>query len=83
MDETGILHEGRFNVTVTRKRMKNLYLRVLPPDGRIAVSAPLRTSDAEIRRFIRSRADWIDKQRARILSARATTLEDGGTKLAS
>lgn len=81
MDETGILHEGRFNVTVTRKRMKNLYLRVLPPDGRIAVSAPLRTSDAEIRRFIGSRADWIDKQRARILSARATTLEDGGTIL--
>ena len=79
MDRTEQSRENTLNVTVTRKRMKNLYLRVLAPDGRVAVSAPLRTSDAEIQRFVESRADWIQKQRARILSAKTVTLEDGGS----
>ena len=79
MDRTEQPREGTLQATVTRKRMKNLYLRVLAPDGRIAVSAPLRTSDAEIQRFLESRADWILKQRARILSAKTATLEDGGS----
>lgn len=79
MDKTQLIDAGRIEVTVTRKRMKNLYLRVLPPDGRLAVSAPLNTGDAEIRRFIESRADWILKQRARVLSTRAAALENGET----
>ena len=79
MNRTEQPQTGTLNVTVTRKRMKNLYLRVLAPDGRVAVSAPLRTSDAEIQRFLESRADWIQKQRARILSAKTATLEDGGS----
>ena len=58
------LQIGTFSVLVTRKRMKNLYLRVLPQEG-ICVSAPLRTTDAEISRFVLSRADWIEKQQAR------------------
>jgi len=79
MDKTRSVSAGRFEVTVTRKRMKNIYLRVLPPDGRLAVSAPLNTGDAEIRRFIESRADWILKQRTRVLSTRAPALENGET----
>ena len=78
MNRTEQPQKGTLNVTVTRKRMKNLYLRVLAPDGRVAVSAPLRTSDAEIQRFLESRADWIQNQRARILSAKTAVLEDGG-----
>jgi len=27
---------GPISVSITKKRMKNLYLRVLPPDGRVA-----------------------------------------------
>ena len=57
------LQIGTYSVLVTRKRMKNLYLRVLPQEG-ICVSAPLRTTDAEISRFVLSRADWIEKQLA-------------------
>lgn len=79
MDRTEQLREGSLAVTVTRKRMKNLYLRVLAPDAQIAVSAPLGTSDAEIRRFVASRADWIQKQRARILAVQPASLEHGGT----
>ncbi len=78
MNRTEQPREDKLNVTITRKRMKNLYLRVLAPDGRVAISAPLRTSDAEIQRFLESRANWILKQRARILSAKTAVLEDGG-----
>ena len=77
MDKTATLSAGRFEITVTRKRMNNIYLRVLPPDGRVAVSAPLSVGDAEIRRFVESRADWITAQRARVLAARAARPEQG------
>lgn len=57
---------GDINISITRKRIKNLYLRVTPPDGRVSVSAPLSTSDAEIERFILSRADWVAGQREKM-----------------
>lgn len=47
-------------IEVTRKRIKNMYLRV-GEDGTVRVSAPLRASDTEIRSFVQSRADWIEK----------------------
>ena len=53
-------------VAVTRKRIKNLHLSVRPPDGRVAVSAPLRTSDETIRAFVHSKNDWIRKHLQRI-----------------
>ena len=52
---------GAYTVRVTRKRIKNLYLRVQPLEG-VCVSAPMRTTDAEISRFVLSRADWITQQ---------------------
>jgi predicted metal-dependent hydrolase len=57
---------GDINISITRKRIKNLYLRVTPPDGRVSVSAPLSTSDAEIERFVLSRADWVAGQREKM-----------------
>ena len=70
------LQIGTYSVLVTRKRMKNLYLRVLPQEG-ICVSAPLRTTDAEISRFVLSRADWIEKQQARHAAMTARGYQDG------
>ena len=52
---------GAYTVHVTRKRIKNLYLRVLPQEG-ICVNTPQRTTDAEISRFVLSRTDWIEQQ---------------------
>jgi len=49
------------NLTITRKKIKNLYLRVLP-DGTVAVSAPKRLSDKAIRDFVNSKSDWIEAQ---------------------
>ncbi len=36
---------------VTRKAIKNMYLRIKPPQGDIVVSAPLRMTDGQIERF--------------------------------
>jgi predicted metal-dependent hydrolase len=56
-------------VTVTRKPMRTLRLRLAPPDGRLLVSAPLRLADKAIRAFIAERRDWIEAQRARMTQA--------------
>lgn len=56
-------------VWVTRKRIKNANLRVKPPDGRIEVSAPFSVSDGFIASFVRSKRDWIGRQRARIVES--------------
>ena len=61
MPKTASLQIGAYTVRVTRKRIKNLYLRVQPQGG-ISVSAPSNTTDAEISRVVLSRADWIDRQ---------------------
>jgi predicted metal-dependent hydrolase len=60
-------------VTVTRKRIRRAYLGVHPPDGRVTVSAPLRTSDRAIRTLVRDGRDWIERHRARILAEEART----------
>jgi len=47
-------------VTVTRKRMKNMYLRV-KPDGRATLSAPYRMARADIDAFLAAHAAWLQK----------------------
>ena len=59
---------GGIAVEVTRKRIRNMNLKVLPPDGRVALSAPLSVSDSSIRDFVESRREWILKNRSKIVS---------------
>ena len=54
-------------VDLQRKKMKTLRMTVLPPDGRVRVSAPTRIARARIEEFVRSRLDWIAAQRLRII----------------
>ncbi len=70
---------GDICISITRKRIKNLYLRVVPPDGRVCVNAPLNISDAEIERFVSSRADWIVKQREKMAAIAPRVYETGAT----
>lgn len=53
-------------IEIERKKIKNLHLRVYPPDGRVKVSAPLRFSEDMIRSFAVSKIDWIRNNRNRI-----------------
>ena len=52
------------NITLTleRKNIKHMYLRILPPDGEVKVTAPLFVSDDGIADFVKSRRDWISKK---------------------
>ena len=51
------------SVSVTRKRVKNLNLRVRPPDGEVLLSVPYGTSDGAIQAMVQQRLGWIDRHR--------------------
>ena len=68
---------GRYDVSVTKKRIKNLYLRVSPQGGSISVNAPLRISDEEIVRFVLSREEWIEQQLSKQTGHKPRAYEDG------
>jgi predicted metal-dependent hydrolase len=77
MNRTFSTESGTITLSIQRKAIKNLYLRVLPPEGRVCVTAPLQTSDMEIRRFVASRMDWIQKQREKFASVVKPRYETG------
>lgn len=53
---------GLLSLQLHRKAIKNLHISVLPPDGRIRVSAPEQMTDTAIRMAVVSRIPWIKKQ---------------------
>lgn len=55
-----------FEVWILRKRVKNVNLRVKPPDGRIEVSAPMRVDSEFVKAFVHEKRDWIRNQQKRI-----------------
>ncbi|MBK6507377.1 MAG: DUF45 domain-containing protein [Ignavibacteria bacterium] len=56
-------------VEVMKKRMKNIIIRVKPPDGLVQVSAPLKMEDRVIEKFVESRLDWIRKHQENEIDA--------------
>ena len=65
-----------FPITITRKKIKNMYLRV-HPDGTVTVSAPKRLSDKAIREFVNSKTDWIEAQLKKIEERKGTGQQAG------
>ncbi|MCY3723616.1 MAG: SprT family zinc-dependent metalloprotease [Candidatus Poribacteria bacterium] len=55
---------GGLAVEIVRKDIKNFYIGVHPPNGRIRVSAPLRLDDNAVRMAVISRLGWIRRQQA-------------------
>jgi predicted metal-dependent hydrolase len=53
-------------IEIERKRIKNMYLKVLPPEGRVRISAPIRMSDEAVRQFVLTKIDWIKNQQDKI-----------------
>lgn len=49
-------------VEVIKKKIKNMHLSVLPPNGKVRVSAPENLSDESIIMFVRTKVGWIRKQ---------------------
>lgn len=66
---------------VGKQRIKNMNLRVQPPDGRIEVSVPRRLfskADEDIARFVRSKRAWIDKAVQKTLASPMAQAEAAG-----
>ncbi len=53
---------GSLDIALQRKAIKNLHIKVIPPDGLIQVSAPNHLSDTAIRIAIVQRIPWIKRQ---------------------
>lgn len=76
-----LIHRDGFDVHVTRKRVKNINLRIRP-DGSVAVSAPARVPLREIARFVDAKDAWIRghlERRHRTSPAQELSFRDGDT----
>lgn len=49
-------------IEVIKKKIKNIHLSVLPPLGRVRISAPIGTKDETIKLFAIKKIGWIKKQ---------------------
>lgn len=56
---------SNIEIEVTRKKIKNMYLKISAHDGKVSISAPIRTKDEDIIKFATSKIHWIEKQSKR------------------
>ncbi|MFT7560025.1 MAG: putative metal-dependent hydrolase [Flavobacteriales bacterium] len=54
------------SIELHRKKIKNMHLRVLRPNGKVRVSAPLRVAQRDIAQFVGLNDAWIREIQARI-----------------
>lgn len=60
-------------IIIEKKKIKNIYLKIIPPDGQVKVTAPYFVSDVEIQRFINKKMDWIRQKREKFLESKKTS----------
>ena len=75
LKQSGTLNVRGIELNVTRKPIKNLYIRVIPQTGEVRVSAPMSMVDERIAEFAELRYPWIVRQRDRIQRARTSGLD--------
>ncbi|HHL3492788.1 TPA: M48 family metallopeptidase [Legionella pneumophila] len=71
-------------IEILRKPIKNLNLRIYPPDGLVKVSVPLKYSEQLIKQRLQEKSEWIRVQRERIRArtfSREQSLQTGATIL--
>jgi len=59
-------------IKLLQKRIKNIHLRICAPHGEVRVSAPLRVSLSEIKKFISSKIDWIKAKQIEVKNRKIT-----------
>lgn len=59
---------GDIAISVTRKAVKNVHLSVLPPDGRVALTAPKNARLEVVRAYAITKLGWIRQQQAQLRS---------------
>ena len=61
------LNVGGIDISAEKKQIKNMYIRVIPPDGKVKITAPMSATEDAIRMFAVSRIAWIKKQRKKFV----------------
>lgn len=56
---------GVIEALLVRKPIKNLHLAVLPPMGKVRITAPIAMKDDAIRTLLATKISWIKKQQAK------------------
>lgn len=64
---------GNLEALVVHKPVKNLHLSVLPPHGKVRVTAPIDTKDDQVRVFLTTKLAWIRQQQTKFLNQRRQT----------
>ncbi len=64
---------GELKYTLTKKRIKNINLRI-NKNGDVYVSAPLRCTVKEVESFLLSKSSWIEKTQAKMLYTQQSTI---------
>ena len=54
------------DIFVEKKPIKNMYIRIIPPDGKVKITAPLFKTDEAVRLFAVSKINWIKRRRKRL-----------------
>lgn len=54
---------SNLNIEVEKKSIKNMYIKVLPPDGKVVITVPKTVNDDIIRMFVISKINWIKNQK--------------------
>lgn len=70
---SSMLQVGNIEALVIRKPIKNLHLSVLPPIGKVRVSAPLAMKDEAIRTLLVTRLRWIKRQQEKFVTQERQT----------
>jgi predicted metal-dependent hydrolase len=71
-----LIKVGVIEALVVRKPVKNLHLAVLPPAGKVRVTAPIAMKEDAVRTLVATKIGWIKKQQAKFTGqARQTKRE--------
>ena len=67
MEKSDKMVVSDFSVKIKRKKnLKNLYIKVIPPEGDVEVTAPISVEDEEIRLFLLKRMSEIIKVKSKM-----------------
>lgn len=64
-----------FEIVIKRKNIKNMYLRVSPPNGDVIISAPFKTKNEDIVKFITNKKYWIKDKRGEMIKKKLNYMD--------
>lgn len=63
-------------IEIIRKPIKNIHLRIYPPDGQVKISVPMRYKSQLIHQHLQEKITWISSQRERMQKSPAVHEEN-------